>query len=133
MDRSLAALEEGKSSENLQNIETGRGAIASGDFEKRAHDDRETESDFDSLDEDAKSGESGSEAEENDSSDSDIELQGLAVIRPKKTRKLSWSCLGGTSRRDGGPLKTFGEQSWRTLHNAAEVRQDDTYFSPFCS
>ena len=86
MDRSLAALEEGKSSENLQNTETGRGAIASGDFEKRAHDDRETESDFDSLDEDAKSGESSSglEAEENDSSDSDIELQGPAVIRPKK-------------------------------------------------
>lgn len=42
-------------------------------------------------------------------------------------RKLSWKTGGSVACR-GEPLKQFAALLWRTLHKAAEVRRDATYY-----
>ena len=58
-------------------------------------------------------------------------LCGVVAARPAKMRKLSWKsclcCYGGNAVRKGESLKEFTVTSWRTLHQAAEVRRDATH------
>ena len=69
--------------------------------------------------------------EEVEVEDHDQEFCGVAGARPAKMRKLTWrACLCCTVRvvPRGEPLKKFAEKSWATLHKAAEVRLNATYF-----
>ena len=61
------------------------------------------------------------------------ELQATAAIKPDKVRKLSWDsrlCHGEGlgSLKSTDTLRPFMPQTWETLHKAAEVRRDSTYF-----
>ena len=72
---------------------------------------------------------SESDGETNSSEKSDAELQGVAVLRPARLSKLSWtSCLCCAGDVRGEKAKDFTLLTWRVLHNAAELRRDATYF-----
>ena len=97
-------------------------------FEDHSGEEEEDTCGEDGEDDDA---DEGTEEEEVEVEDHDQEFCGVAGARPAKMRKLTWRvCLCCTVRvvPRGEPLKKFAEKSWATLHKAAEVRGDASYF-----
>ena len=49
------------------------------------------------------------------------------VFPAAKVRCLDWKSCLCHSQTGSGDLKTFQTRSWRTLHDSADIRKDDTY------